>query len=89
MWDEVSHVGVLDLVTGVVRDLGRGFAPKWSPDGARLAFISDRDGDWDLYTMDADGGNVEQLTNDVAFDTSPIWSPDGATILFQPQDRDG
>jgi Tol biopolymer transport system component len=80
---EVSHIGVLDLVTGLVRDLGRGFAPQWSPDGARLAFISDRDGDWDLYTMDPDGGDVEQLTNDAAFDTAPIWSPDGATIMFQ------
>ena len=84
--DEVSHVGILDLVTGVVRDLGRGFAPQWSPDGARLAFISDREGDWDLYTMDADGGNVDQLTNDAAYDTFPIWSPDGATILFQSRD---
>ncbi len=83
---EDPHVGVFDLSTGVLTDLGEGAVARWSPDGTRLAFISERDGDWDLYTMDADGGNVQQLTNDPAFDTFPIWSPDGATIMFQSRD---
>ena len=30
-------------------------SPAWSPDGSRIAFASDRDGDWDIYVMDADG----------------------------------
>lgn len=83
---DIYRVGVLDLVTGVLTDLGEGSVARWSPDGKRLAFISERDGDWDIYTMDADGGNVVQLTNDPAFDTFPIWSPDGGTILFHSRD---
>ena len=37
-------------------------APAWSPDGRKIAFVSDRDGDRDIYVMDADGSNVERLT---------------------------
>ena len=36
---------------------------EWSPDGTRIAFGSDRNGDNDIYVMDADGGNVRQLTD--------------------------
>jgi CubicO group peptidase (beta-lactamase class C family) len=79
--DEV-HIGVLDLSTGSLADLGPGFVPKWSPDGERLTFIRGTDDALDIYVMDADGANVVQLTDDPAFDTFPIWSPDGETILF-------
>ncbi len=54
----------------------------------QIAFQSDRDGDWDIYVMDADGGNVQQLTDDPAGDRYPAWSPDGTRIAFQ-SDRDG
>ena len=37
--------------------------PAWSPDNAQIAFMSDRDGDWEIYVMDADGGNLRQLTD--------------------------
>jgi CubicO group peptidase (beta-lactamase class C family) len=77
-----THVGVLDLATGALADLGPGFVPDWSPDGSRLAFLRDVDGAVDIYVMRADGTDVVQLTDDAAFDTFPIWSPDGTTILF-------
>ena len=71
------------------------YAPSWSPDGKRIAFVSNRDGHVDvhgwrtpeIYLMDADGGNPQNLTNNPGRDTSPSWSPDGKRIVFQ-SDRD-
>ncbi len=64
--------------------------PSWSPDGKRIAFVSDRDGILDIhgfptseiYVMDADGKNPQNLTNNRAGDWSPEWSPDGKRIVF-------
>ena len=74
----------------------RDWSPSWSPDGKRIAFVSDRDGHvhvihgWstsEIYVMDADGGNQQNLTNNPHDDRSPSWSPDGKRIVFQ-SDRD-
>lgn len=62
--------------------------PAWSPDGLRLAFVSDRAGSKDIYVMNLDGSDLVQLTDDPANDTSPVWSPDGTAIVFV-SDRDG
>jgi Tol biopolymer transport system component len=63
-------------------------SPTWSPDGTRLAFASKRDGNWEIYTMDRDGGNLARLTEHPADDTNPAWSPDGSRIAFEST-RDG
>ena len=63
----------------------------WSPDGERIAFVSDRKGNWEnyeIYVMDADGGNQQKLTNHRNWDSSPSWSPDGERIAFMSE-RDG
>ena len=57
--------------------------PTLSPDGTKIAFESDRDGDWDIFVMDSDGNNVKRLTNHSATDQSAAWSPDGTKIAFQ------
>jgi Tol biopolymer transport system component len=62
--------------------------PVWSPDGARIAFESGRDGNSEIYVMDADGSNPLNLTHNPADDHAPAWSPDGARIAFQSE-RDG
>lgn len=56
--------------------------PKFSPDGSKIVFVSDRDMQAEIYVMDADGGNQTRLTNSPAFDLDPVWSPDGNKIAF-------
>lgn len=51
-----------------------GFA-SWSPDGKRIAFTSDRDGNNEIYIMDVDGSNPIRLTNNPAEDSVPAWFP--------------
>ena len=55
---------------------------------ARIAFVSDRDGNYDIYVMDVDGGNLRRLTNHPDIDSLPSWSPDGKRIVFTSK-RDG
>ena len=57
-------------------------SPSWSPDGSRIAFMSDRDGASEIYVMDADGSNQQNLSNHPLSDREPSWSPDGAQIVF-------
>ena len=49
---------------------------------SRIFFSSNRDGDWDIYSMDANGDNVVQLTNHPASDHQSAASPDGRRIAF-------
>ena len=56
--------------------------PAWSPDGSRIAFASDRDGDYDVYVVHADGTGLLQLTDDPGSDNVPTWRPDGTQIAF-------
>ncbi len=63
-------------------------APAWSPDGRRIAFFSERDGQGDIWVMNADGSGATRLTDTRADEGYPWWSPDGRTITFD-SDRDG
>jgi Tol biopolymer transport system component len=62
--------------------------PAWSPGGRRIVFTSLRDGDREIYVMNADGSHQRRLTNNPARDDDPSWSPNGRQILFA-SDRDG
>lgn len=62
--------------------------PAWSPDSAKIAFDSDRDGNSEIYIMDADGSAPQRITNHPADEGSPAWSPDGKKISFD-SDRNG
>jgi TolB protein len=54
----------------------------WSPDGSRVAFHSDRDGDFEIYSAALDGSDLRQLTDDPGIDQLPRWSPDGSHIAY-------
>jgi Tol biopolymer transport system component len=57
-------------------------APSWSPDGRTIVFVSWRDGNGEVYAMDADSSSPRNLTQDPAKDVRPAWSPDGRRIAF-------
>jgi dipeptidyl aminopeptidase/acylaminoacyl peptidase len=62
--------------------------PAWSPDGARLVFTSNRDGNDEIYVMNADGRGQTRLTTSPGSDSNPTWSPGGRNIAFASR-RDG
>jgi hypothetical protein len=62
--------------------------PEVSPDGKKVAFMSRRDGNWEVYVMNIDGSGIKRLTDNGNTDGLPIWSPDGQTIAFA-SDRKG
>jgi len=65
--------------------------PAWSPDGTQLAFVTNRHGNFDIYTIPVAGGTLTRMTRHSSPDIWPSWSPDGKTIYtvtspgaFQP-----
>ena len=55
---------------------------------ARIAFVSDKDGAWDIWIMNPDGSELKNITKHTSLDSHPSWSPDGENITFY-SDRDG
>ncbi|MEO8521431.1 MAG: helix-turn-helix domain-containing protein [Acidobacteriota bacterium] len=73
--------GAILRITSIVDDRAHNFHARPSPDGDRIAFDSDRDGERGVYVADADGTNVRRISGD-GFAAIPSWSPDGKTIAF-------
>ncbi len=96
----IVYRGCLGNVCGIIRsnldggnplaltDNANDTAPTVSPDGETVAFMSDRSGDWDVFTIGIDGQNLQQLTTSNGSDGIPTWSPDGKFIAFA-SNRDG
>ena len=62
---------------------GSGSAPKYAPKVVgRISFVSNRDGNREIYVMNADGSGQTRLTNNTESDRDPSWSPDGRRIAF-------
>ena len=68
-------------ITSVIEPRARNFHARPSPDGARIAFDSDREGERGVYVSDVDGRNVRRVSGD-GFAAIPTWSPDGRTLAF-------
>jgi len=56
--------------------------PAPSPDGSRVAYVTDRDGNLEIYLMNADGSGPQRLTNTTATEGAPSWTPDGSKIVY-------
>jgi serine/threonine-protein kinase len=69
-------------------DNGNDIRPAWSPDGKFVVFMSQRDGNWELYRLGMSDGSILRLTDDPAQDGLPTVSPDGAWVAFA-SDRAG
>ena len=82
---ETQCVCVLDLASGAVLRVGPGTrdgAPRWSPDGAWLAFPSQHGDGMGIYTVRADGADGRFLRTAHRWNHRPAWSPDGRRLVF-------
>ncbi len=61
--------------------------PQWSPDGKRIAFVSDHSGREEIWICDEHGGNLKRLTNSDTQKGTPVWSPDSQALLYTASDR--
>ena len=89
-WQSRIYIVGLDPVTPprLVTPIGPSYLHGWSPDGKTLAYCACRDGEYDVYTIPADGGEETRLTDVPGLDDGPEYSPDGKYIWFNSV-RDG
>jgi dipeptidyl aminopeptidase/acylaminoacyl peptidase len=88
-WDENAYeteIWIADVATGATRQLTNGkkssLSPAWSPDGSRLAFVSDRTDKRQIYVIDPRGGEGDPLTSLEDGVGSFAWAPDGKRIAY-------
>ena len=81
----VRIMGLADAPRQLTREGTRNQRARWSPDGQRIALISNRGGSQQVWVMDADGGNARQVTDVPGEADGVLWSPDGRRLLFHVQ----
>lgn len=100
--DRRAHLWIVDAKSGSAKQITEGDAwndsdPQWSPDGARIAFVSNRTGkeydenrNTDVWVISAEGGAPAKISDHDEADNSPRWSPDGKIIAYvgELHDRD-
>lgn len=69
-------------ITQLTADPANDVMPAISPDGQRIAFCSNRAGNWDIFVMAVSGGQAVQITGDPSHELHPSWSPDGKKLVF-------
>lgn len=79
IWTVSSSGGVAERLT--IHEAYDG-SPLWSPDGTRIAFTADREGNTDIYIVPAQGGTPERVTCHSTWDQVECWARDGSAVLF-------
>lgn len=84
----VTNIHLVELDTG--RDIqltnsGKDRSPKWSPDGQKIAFVSDRMSHSQIWIIDIHGGEAICAKTKEKVESEPVWSPDGRRIFFLSQ----
>lgn len=92
--DKRRHLWIVNVANGEEKQITDGedwedTDPQWSPDGTRIAFVSDRTGkafdnshNTDVWVLPAAGGTLTKISDHAFEDDNPRWSPDGKQILF-------
>lgn len=78
-----------DQLEQITEGVGDDFSPEYSPDASRIAFVSTRDGNFELYVMDADGSNLRRLTETRSTEGDPGWMLDGRRLVYHATDETG
>ena len=73
-------IAFIALASGSSQQTTRNRGPAWSPDGTKIAFVSNRDGNVEVYVMGADGSQETNLSNNSAVDAAAAWS----TVASRP-----
>lgn len=96
-WEFPVHMDIFqrDLTSGGLGPLKRlteagGYDAEgsFSADGSKICFTSFRDGNAEIYTMDADGQNPRRITNAPGYDGGPFFSPDGKRLIYRSDRKD-
>ena len=90
--DETRHIYLHEKDNDpipVTRGPSDNHSPRLSPDGELIAFVSDRDGNPDVYVMDRVGENIRKISHEVGAVSHPRWSPDGDRLAFLARTEDG
>jgi TolB protein len=70
------------IIKRLTKSWGSDVSPTWSPDGKRIAFVSNRAGNPQIYVKDLESGRVDRFTYQGRYNTQPSWSPKGDRIAY-------
>jgi TolB protein len=86
--EDRSHIYIVPFAGGAPREItknGPSYWHGWSPDGKTLAFVGERNDEFDIYSIPFEGGNETRLTTAKGLDDGPDYSPDGKYIYFNSE----
>ncbi|GEM_PF-2254367 len=88
-WDLYRRVIATGVETNITNDPDQDMNPQLSPDRSTLVFVSNRDGDYDIWSMDLSDYSVTNLTDNDNTEWDPDWSPDGTKVVYKSDYDDG
>jgi len=78
---------IIDVLNGGLKqivdmDVEQQLAPAWHPDGRHIAFSGNKNGQFDIFVIDTETLQIENVTNDEIYDSGPVFSPDGRWLFY-------